>query len=480
MCIEIKICCAPIAGGRCPNKTVHSNSDHCSDHHDDALESYLNYKRISKIVDSKDVYLEFKDTRQHFKYLYECHKLLVDAYCGRSEHAEKFYVIKTQDHKHDKAFEVIMTKINFCRAKMKELKEKLNIEIEPTKSKQKSPKPTLKRGWNVLEYFFPTVEDSSTVENLSIQTAESNNSNKENNMIEENAMLEDVVRFEQKQQADDREFNRQLRADQKKNKKLALEKRKIAVLSKNLISQELTYEFDNYFLQMCFINIMSQFNGMGYFEEDYIPEECGKCSCGGYVPVQFKLGCSCFLNKDGECVDFLCKSPMTRDNLAEMCHYILTEQHKIKPVIKELINYYKIHGTKLLHRLMTLTWNPELDRLVLSCEYIKNYQKPSANMAESRKRRQLGRSKTFKRGREMSPDTKWGHILDQLNDYVTRNGKLPPANSKNIFTSFLHRWLMEQLDDYANENSFLYDEQNREHFEKFIRKYPRFFSVFDE
>src|SRR5258706_4157235 len=173
------------------------------------------------------------------------------------------------------------------------------------------------------------------------------------------------------------------------------------------------------------MKLMSQLHNIDYFEDDYEPKQCDKCSCGDYVPIQFKLGCSCFLGTDSNCVDFICKSPITTENLAEMCYLILTEKDKIAPMVKELVSLYKIHGIKILDRLMTLTFDPELYRLVLTCETVKNYQKPSVCMARNRKRRELGRDKIITRERDISPVTRWGNILEELSDYISRNGKLP-------------------------------------------------------
>lgn len=442
MCINGKQCCASISNGqRCTKSTISAISDHCSDHNNNAYEQYIAYKQICKVSDSKDVLAKIENPIKCIKHLRDCHTWLVRAFESRMDHHIKFYMPECSDRKHNKVFEIIKNKINICRTRIAEQDTfiKKQVKTEITHSLYK--------------------EEESFYEESSILTE-----------VEE--IVKEVAVFKKKQADSELLFDKLVKANILTNNKLAYEKRKAATLCSNLIKGQLDTEYNIFFNQVGIMNIIAQCYNIHYFSGYYQPTPCKNCSCNGYEPLQFRLGCSCLLTTDLDCVSYLCAGSITTQQLKEMCDVILTQLHKIKPIIVEYIQCYKMHGTKVLNRLITLTWEFKQDRLVLSSESERVYEKHSEYLASLRKRNSPVKYNIVHKVRSTQ---QWKSTLDELSEYVRKNEKLPPKNAKNKQTRELGVWFQKQFVDYKKETGMLIRKENIDCFQKFIFKFYKHF-----
>jgi hypothetical protein len=460
MCVE-KICCAPVNGERCTNRTVNIKSDHCEEHQAKANELYLEYKRICKIADSRDIYASFTNPKKQLQHLYECHKLLIESYEARFRHRLMAYVASKYDDGHNKQFKIVETKIDYCRTKIKEL-AKLIKEKEEARQAGASGEGSDEE-----------VKTPSTAAKLKVKRIRKVVVSVPTEIKEEKTqtqMLEEIDQFEKKQQADDLEFDAILKRDRRKNKKLAKEKRKVALDCLYLIKEMIDPKYDTFFVHMCIFNLIIYLHNIDYFD-DFMAKQCDKCCCNGYIPFQFKIGCSCLLNEKEDSASFMCQCVAPTHQLKMILALITEEKCRIRPLVTEFLRCYDSYGVKLISRFTTLTWKPELRRLVVSSDNFRINNKASVCMAAARKRR------TREAWEKPSEDEVWSGILDSLDDFVNKNGKLPPASAKSSDTQFLYKWFNRQVGDYHGERNMLSKKSNRDLFDKFVRRHHEFFHV---
>jgi hypothetical protein len=439
MCIE-KVCCAPENGERCSNFTLNANCDHCKKHHEKALELYLKYKEICIVANNKNINVVIKDKNKHIRYLYNCHLWLERAYDARLEHRFFAYVPECYDYGHDKQFIILQQKLNICRTKCAALFELLQVKDEMVVEKEEQE---------------PEVEEE---------------------FLNVDLMVEKISQFKEKQKKDDIEFDKTLQANIRQNNKLAQDKLKVVTLCNDLIKKKLQVQDRTYFNQIAIFRIIVEMKSIGYFDMEYKPEACRSCSCGEYMPMQFKLGCSCYLKKDGDSISFLSRTNIETYYFKSICQVILKKSNKVKinSLIRDYMACYNIHGTNMIKKLMTLLWDSAEKRLVLSCENIKLNEKLSESMARLRQRKAV--YPVWNRKRKIVPiNERWADTLDEVTTFIDRNGKLPPLTSKRPEIRNLCEWLDTQLDHYTDKTGLMQEERICSAFEKFIYKYYDYF-----
>ena len=345
MCIDNKkMCCAPVANGeRCTKQTVSTKVDHCSEHIEEAVYLYNLYKSICKIANSKNMDLIIKDPTKCLLHLQQCHSALVDSYEARLKHHLFAYVPQCSDKGHMDQLQIIKDKIEICRQK---------ITTQLTLIKEK---PHKKKGLPFQDNYFSSIQDQEEIiiEDNTLQCVVQN-------------ISKEVAVFKKKQSEDDLAFDKILKDNIRKNKKIAKERRKAAALCANLISNEIGFDVDNtFFNQIALINLIVETYNLGYYNEDYCPV---KCICSAYEPFQTKNGCPCLLKKDRDAISYLYDCSITTPHLKLIYNIILGNLDKIRPMISEYMNCYKIHGIKLLNKIITFTWYDEKQRLILTVE----------------------------------------------------------------------------------------------------------------
>lgn len=429
MCIE-KICTASTLNGRCTNFTLDKKCDHCIVHNETAVKLYLEYKEICKIADSKNINAKIKDPLKYMKYLHNCHIWLVKAYNARLRHRIYAYVPETVDYGHLEQYRILKQKIDLCQAKILEVNKLINKKVPN----------------NIIE------EDSEEDLESSVEDSP------------ENPIIYEVREFQKKQKSDDAEFDKILQKNIKENEQIAKEKNKAVTLCMNLIKARIDPKYNNYFVQIGIFRTLVQMQNMDYFHPLYMPQPCENCSCGGYKPIQFKLGCPCFLEEAGDSVSFLNRCTIAIDHLKMMCEIILYFPKKVYPMIKEFTECYKIHDNNLIKKLMMFVWEEDKNRLVLSYDGFVAGKKPSERISRMRQ-------KLNSKSKITEIKLTWGDTLDILSHFIERNGKLPPANSKNSTTQMLNKWLTQQRKDY--ESNCMTEHESS--FEKFLCKHSEYF-----
>lgn len=440
MCID-KICSAPTNDGRCKNLTVNEKCDHCSVHHEEALRLYLEYKGICDVANAKNLETRFKTPQEQIKYLFSCHTWFVKAYNARLKHRLYAYVPEEYDNGHNIQFQIIQDKIDLCHSKIAECHDKIRKE-------------------NELEWLKEDSEEDETPEESSHKETED--------------IIVKVKQFKKKQQDDDTHFDKIRRKNIKEQAQLLKEKTKAVNLCMNLIKSKLGFTNNSYFVEIAIFRTVVQMHNMDYFHPFYQPKPCSNCSCGGYEPIQFKLGCPCFLDKDTDSVSFLCRCEVATEHLKGICYDILRNPQKIHDMIGDFMECYKANDTGLLKRLMMFCWESDKDRLVLSYDGMPQRKKESEYMRQFRHKHRT-MIKEYVQEKPKSPDKQWGDTLDDVCTFIDRNGKLPPDNSKKGRTQMFNKWLNEQMKDYEHRSGLMVKHEIHSSFEKFFIKYHQYF-----
>jgi hypothetical protein len=460
MCI-IKQCCAPVGDQQCTKQTLNNNCDHCEIHHDEALKLYLKYKEICAVANSKKIYVKIKDRDQHIKHLMHCLRWLENAYDAREEHQLYAYVPEKLDGGHKEQFNIIQDKIDYCRDKVTQLYKELQ-DMEHSKQEEEMEESETELPCEEL------VETSQIAEKTSVKSS----------------ILDKLEGFKSKQMKDKMEFDKILKRNTRQNKKIKQEKTKAATLCKNLIIGLLekypiwdeiseSQKCDEMFLALSVFSTLVELHNLHYYADDYEPLSCPNCNCGNFKEYEYKLGCPCFLRKDNNTVSVLAYNDLP--DLKLISNDILYYSDLIDPIIEDLLQCYKKHGTRLIKKMMMLLWDPDEERLVLSYDGVTWKSKPSEMMKRARTRKSIQMLQNNDTMTKDDDELTFGDILKQLCNYIDRNDKLPSSNSKQSHTLMLYDWLREQQNNWTNEYGTMLVPENKMFFEKFISKYHRYF-----
>ncbi len=384
---ETRQCCALVDNHkRCPNPTQTPTQQHCKEHLGKAVSMYKHYKSVCDIAYKMDVMKEAQigDLDEKIKYLNLCYRWYKRAYEARLKHHTYAFTPDCQDAGHNLQFTIIQDKIDVCEDRLSEIYQNYaQLRLDAMEQQQTHGKYKIYRK-----------EISSDSDDFESTT--------ETNQCEIDTMIQRVKQFRAKRINDEILTNQMMAVYIDETQKADMSKFKLAHLLGNALRQMIVCddsmaEIDQFYIYYASILLIYKLNVVRYFS-GYITEHCNSptCNCNKILGHSIKLACNCVYKYTADVdsippIESYLKT-IAYENITQIYTDMLKYMPKIKPLIADLILFYKIYGAPLMTMELEIIWDNDLNRLKLTDEGYKP-QKASKYHAYSRLTREQFKKK---------------------------------------------------------------------------------------
>lgn len=376
-CEENQCCAITLDNKRCSN-TVYHDSNHCKAHYPKAMKLYKEYKGICNVAYDLDIERDKgPDIEKDIRYFLKCYIWLNRAFDARIKHRKYAFVPECYDYGHDKQFEIIQEKLNKCESVLSKLYEEYKT------AHMISDTPTSTESSN---YGGDVKSDDSDDDNRDYDDTITKSDNYAVSLVPKK-----IKKYNKKRMQREENIDNIMNQYMKKNQEVLERRDKLINIILKTIKQQyhslIEVDDDNIFiLTMIIHHLTKTLYEIGYYVSDYKPQRCKDCCCGNYICYDVRLGCGCFYRYD-EVKEYL--NVMTEHTLRMFFEVLLRNQDKTKPILADMVWFYKLYGDSLLNIEIEGIWDDKKNRLILRvAEYITD-KKPSRSMSRLRMKKKV-------------------------------------------------------------------------------------------